>query len=272
MSYIHYEYKDVAVDVKYLLRVLLTGVNDAESAIIELKSMSGHSKWSTIKRQKAANDNARGKAFSKLVRGITIAAKAGGPDLASNYKLRIAVDNARAENMPKDTIDRAINKAKGSETLEEVTYEGFGPGGVGLLVHVATDNRNRTAQEVKSIFDRSGGSLGGPGSVSFNFEPKGYIEVKKLASPDNQILALIDLGVEELEETEEGIDVYIKAQELFNTKSKVEELGYKVLAADLVQKPKARISLEQKDKEKFFQLVASLESLEEVQNIFNNAA
>jgi len=235
--------------------------------------MSGHSKWSTIKRQKAVNDNARGQVFSKLSRAITIAVKTGGgPNPDSNYKLKMAIDAARAENMPKDTIDRAINKAAtGGEQMEEVMYEGFGPEGVGVLVQATTDNRNRTAQEIKSVFDKNGGTMGQPGSVSFNFEPKGFLLVEKTQNVDKQILSLIDLGVEEVEEGESGVEVYAAPQELFEVKRKLEEQGLKVLSAELIQRPRNKVPLDESRSEKLFRLLDALDSHEDVQKVFDNS-
>ena len=236
------------------------------------QSMSGHSKWATIKRQKAANDAVRGKTFSKLSRAITLAVKAGGGvDINTNYKLRVAVEAARAENMPRDTIERAINKAGGGGELEEITYEGFGPGGVGVLVQTATDNRNRTAQELKSVFERSGGSLGGPGSVSFNFEPKGFLLLKGSSDPSSQMLSIIDLGVEDVESTQEGIEVYTDASEFFKSKEKLENMGFSVSTAELIQKPKSLLPIGRVDQERFLEMFDSLQAHDDVQRIYDNA-
>lgn len=236
--------------------------------------MSGHSKWATIKRQKAANDNARGKVFSKFSKAITIAAKTGGgPNPDTNYKLRIAIDAAKAENMPKDTIDRAINKAaSGSEQMEEITYEGFAPGGVSIMVQTATDNKNRTAQEIKSIFDRNEGSFGQPGSVSFNFDPKGFLLIKKSDDVDTQTLELIDLGVDEVEDSADGLEVYTHSQDLFNIKSKAEEKGFTVLKAELIQKPKIAVPVEDPSKaKKLLNMLDAFEDQDDVQRVFDNA-
>lgn len=234
--------------------------------------MSGHSKWSTIKRAKAVNDNARGKVFSKLVRGITMAVKTGGPDPVSNYRLRVAIEAARAENMPKETIERAISRSEEGSALEEIVYEGFGPNGVGLLVYITTDNRNRTAQEIKNAFEKGGGSLGSPGSVSFNFESKGYLLVEKSVDISTQMLSLIDLGVEDMEEAGEGIEAYTNSHELFSVKEKVEKAGFKVLAAELIQKPKSQVPVDKKVEDKLLELISSLESHDDVQKVFDNAA
>src|SRR3989344_6041026 len=150
--------------------------------------MSGHSKWATIHRSKEVKDAKRGNLFAKMGRAISIAVKAGGgPDPSANFKLRVAIEKARAADMPKENIERAIAKASEGGALEEVTYEGFGPGGIGVIVEAATDNKNRTAQEIKNAFERGGGNLAGPGSVSFNFEQKGFLLVKKTDKPDEQM-------------------------------------------------------------------------------------
>lgn len=232
--------------------------------------MSGHSKWSTIKHQKAVNDAARGNLFSKLSRAITIAAK-GGPDPDMNFKLRVVIDKAKEANMPKDNIERAISKAQDSGDLEEISYEGFGPFGIAVIVEVATDNRNRTAQEIKNLFERGGGSLAGPGAVAFNFEPKGLLLVKKSGNVDEQILNLIDLGVEDVEETEDGIEAYVSPNSLSNMKEKVGDKGYKIVTAELIQKPKSYQKLVDPVQAK--KAVAFLEKLEEqddVQKVFAN--
>lgn len=235
--------------------------------------MSGHSKWATIKRQKAVNDNARGKVFSKFSRAITVAAKTGGPNPDTNYRLRIAIDAAKAENMPKDTIDRAVNKADtdGSQVIE-ATYEGFGTGGVAVIVQAATDNKNRTAQEIKNIFDKNGGSMGQQGSVSFNFDLKGFLLVAKDSDPDSQTLALIDLGIDEIEESDDGVEVYVAAQDLFDTKNKIEEKGYKVISAELLQKPKVKVPVDNASNAKrLLSMIESFEDLDDVQKVFDNA-
>lgn len=235
--------------------------------------MSGHSKWATIKRQKAANDKSRGQVFSKLSRAITIAAKTGGgtnPD--SNFKLRVAIDAAKSENMPKETIERAINKANGPDNVEEVTYEGFGPGGVGLIIQTATDNRNRTAQEIKGVLDRAGGSMGQPGAVSFSFDPKGYLLVGFKEPKDEQILSLIDLGADDVEEGHDGLEVYVAPGKLYEVKSEIEKSGYSVLQAELIQKPKVAITIEDEGSaKKLLSMLDALGEIEDVQRVFDNS-
>ena len=202
--------------------------------------MSGHSKWSTIKRQKQSRDLERGKLFSKLAKAISIAAKTGGShDTDANPKLRVAVETAKIANMPKDNIERAIQRgADAGENLEEITYEGFGPGGVAVIVEVATNNRNRTGQEIKNFFERGGGRLAGPNSVSFNFDSKGLLVLKKESGSEDQMLKLIDAGVEDLEETGDAIEVYVSPDKLSLMRDKISQLGFAILSYEFVLKPK----------------------------------
>ncbi|OGM30155.1 hypothetical protein A2630_02970 [Candidatus Woesebacteria bacterium RIFCSPHIGHO2_01_FULL_44_10] len=234
--------------------------------------MSGHSKWSTIKHKKAVTDAARGRLFSRLVKAIAIAVKTGGgADPDANPKLRVAMEAAKAANMPKVNIDRVITKASSEgENFEEVTYEGFGPGGFGVIVEAATDNRNRTGQEIKSIFEKRGGQLAGPGAVSYNFEPKGYLSIKRNENLDEQMLALIDLGVEDMEESEDGIDAYVSSSELFEVKNKVEAAGFNVNSAELIQKPKTFHKLEGERGAKAIEFLEALDELDDVQKVFEN--
>ena len=236
--------------------------------------MSGHSKWSTIKRQKAANDNARGKVFSKHSKAIQVAVKTGGGDsIESNYKLRVAVEAAKADNMPKDTIERAISKASSSaENIEEISYEGFGPGGVQVFIEAATDNRNRTSQEVKSILEKSGGSMGGPGSVAFNFEQKGELRLKKSKDFDEMTLEIIDFGVEDVEENGESLLAYTSATDLFDVKNKLEDKGYEVLESRLVRLPKTTVDVkENSGAAALMKMMGNFDDNEDVQNVYLNA-
>ncbi len=233
--------------------------------------MSGHSHWATTRRTKEVKDVARGKIFSRLGRAISIAAKSG-TDLESNAKLRVAVEAARAVNMPKSNIERAIEHgARRDVRLEEVTYEGFGPGGIGVIVEVATDNRNRTGQEIKNVFERAGGNMAGPGSVSFNFEQKGLIVVDKAPKTDEEILSLIDLGVEDVEEQEDALEVYVVPSEVGITREKIERLGYKVKSVELTRKPKNYFFLSDRETaKKSLALLESLEEHEDVLKVFTN--
>lgn len=234
--------------------------------------MSGHSKWSTIKRQKGVNDAKKGQLFSKLARAITLAAKQGGIDPTGNIRLRLAIEQARASNMPKENVERAIKSAqdKLAGGLEEVLYEGYGPGGVAVIVEVATDNRNRTAQEVKNIFERNGGSLGGPGSVSFQFQQKGLIVVEKGSDPQSTTLSLIDLGVPDLEEIEDGIEVYTPPSELASWREKIEEAGFKINSAELIYKPENLLEVTMDRATQVISFLESLDDDEDVQKVYTN--
>lgn len=235
--------------------------------------MSGHSKWSTIKHKKEATDAARGKLFSKLVKGISIAAKTGGgANPETNAKLRVAIEQAKNANMPKENIDRAVNKATSdAANLEEISYEGFGPFGISLIIETATDNRNRTVSEIKGILEKGGGALGGVGSVSFNFEPKGFIFVKNKKEKDEDTLELIDLGAEDIEASDEGIEVYVEPAELFNVKGKIEKAGFKVVSADLIKNPKTLKEIADEEKaKKAISFLNLLEEHDDVQKVFSN--
>ena len=235
--------------------------------------MSGHSHYATIKRQKSANDAAKGKVFSKYARAIQIAVKTGGsPDPNSNYKLRMTIEAARGENMPKENIERAISRAAGdSANIEEVTYEGFGPVGVSVIVEVATDNRNRTAQEMKNFFEKGGGSLAGPGAVSYNFEQKGIILTQKGENPENTMLTLIDAGAEDVEEVDDGFEVYVAPTHTAIVKEKLESMGIKVISAKLIMKPKNMQTVNTKEEaNKVLNWLEKLEEHEDVQKVFVN--
>jgi YebC/PmpR family DNA-binding regulatory protein len=234
--------------------------------------MSGHSHYATIKRKKEVSDAARGKVFSKHVRAIAVAIKVGGgPDPNINSRLRFAIEQAKADNMPKSNVDRALNKASEVGNLEEMTYEGYGPEGVGVVVTTATDKRNRTTQEIKNIFEKGGGSLSGPGAVSYNFEPKGFLVVKKTNDPDSQMLSLIDLGVEDVEETDDAIEVFVAPDETTNVKEELENNGFKVISFKLIQKPKTLVTISNPQKAKqLLKFLETLEDQEDVQDVFAN--
>lgn len=232
--------------------------------------MSGHSKWASIHRQKETQDAKRGMLFSKLSRAITIAAR-GGANPDTNFKLRLVIDKARASNMPKENIERAVSRAGGGEQVEEVTYEGYGPGGIAVIVEVATSNKNRTAQEMKNLFERGGGSMAGPGSVSFQFEQAGHLLVEKSGNTDEQILALIDAGASDVEESEDGIDVYVAPNETAQTRAKIEELEFTVKEMGLVMRPKNLVSITSSDTaKKTISFLESIQNHEDVQNVYAN--
>ncbi len=233
--------------------------------------MSGHSHFATIKRQKAANDAVKGNVFSKMARAIMIAAKSGAdPDM--NFRLRFEIDKARAVSMPKENIERAIAKATTeAANLEEITYEGFGPNGVGVLVEAATDNKNRTAQEMKNVFEKAGGSLAGPGAVSFNFEHKGFILVRKTDDPDSQMLKLIDLGVEDVTATDDGIEVYVTPEKLGDVRRAIEASGFEVIEAELQMIPINLVTVEDpEDHEKVMKFLEDLHDRDDVQKVYAN--
>lgn len=235
--------------------------------------MSGHSHYATIKHQKGLKDAQKGKVFSKLGRAISIAVKAGGgPDPEANYKLRMAIDTARASNMPKENIERAISKGVGGGvSLEEVSYEGFGPEGVAVIVEAATDNRNRTAQEIKNLFERGGGNLGGPGSVAFNFEHKGQIVVEKAENTEDQLLKLIDAGVDDVEESADGIDIYVAPDKLSEKNKVIKDMGFTIKSSELIQKPKMYTTLADPVKaQKVINFLDKFDENEDVQKVFAN--
>ena len=235
--------------------------------------MSGHSHYATIKRQKGLKDAAKGQMFSKLARTIQIAAKTGGSsDPESNYKLRMVIESARSANMPKDSIERAISKGAAEGVVyEEVTYEGYGPGGIAVLVEAATDNRNRTSQEIKNIFERGGGSMAGPGSVSYNFEPRGLMIVKKEVDKDKQMLTLIDLGAEEIEETEDELEVYTKPSELGKIRDKLKSVNYEVRSIQIIKKPKNYLLVSDKQlTQKVVNFLETLENHDDIDRVYSN--
>lgn len=232
--------------------------------------MSGHSKWSTIKRQKEGTDAKKSLAFSKFAKAISIAAKEGS-DPATNFKLRLIIERARAINMPKDNIERAISKAASAADVEETVYEGFGPGGIGVVVQAVTDNKNRTAQEMKNLFERGGGRLASLGSVAYGFEQVGQILVQKNDNPEEQMLSLIDVGGEDLEETNDGLEVYVKPQETAATRAKIEEAGFNVIRMELSMRPKNLVSISDPETaKKAINLLENLESHDDVQNVYSN--
>ncbi len=235
--------------------------------------MSGHSHFATIKRQKGLKDAAKGNIFGRLSKMISIAIKAGGsanPDM--NFKLRVAIDKARENNMPKDNIDRILKSAtEKMDSIEEITYEGFGPFGMAVIVETATDNKNRTAQEIKSLFEKGGGSMGGPNSVAYNFDPKGYLLVEKDSDAETQILSIMDLGVDDVEETDEGIEIYTHTEQLKEVSDKLKEKGFVTKRIELTMVPKNYISItDDAQIEKITKFIDSFENHDDVQKIYYN--
>lgn len=237
--------------------------------------MSGHSKWATIKRQKGAADAKRGQLFTKLSVAITIAAKDGLADPASNFKLRIAIDKARSANMPKDVIERAIQKAAGRETdtVEELVYEGFGPSGVSVVVETITDNKQRTFSEVKNIFDKNGGRLAGQGSVMYQFRRVGEITVKKNGKlPEDLLEIALESGADDIDDTEDMAFFYTDPMLLFEVKKSLEEKGLIVENAELVFKPLSPVVLSEEAQKQVFNFMEKLEDLADVHKTATNLA
>lgn len=242
--------------------------------------MSGHSKWSTIKRQKGAADIKRGQTFTKVANSIIIAVKLGGSsDPDSNPRLRMAMDEAKKVNMPKENVQRAIDRGLGrlaGQSLEEVVYEGFGPGKVAFMVEGVTDNKLRTLQEIKNLFERSGGSLTGQGSVAYMFERKGEIKVLGAGKgKEEMMLELIDLGADDVEDFEEnGIQkylVYVKGSELYTMSNKITQVGFEVEHQELVLKPSTLIQItDQESVKKVLDFAEKLEELDDVQKVYAN--
>lgn len=232
--------------------------------------MSGHSHFATIKRQKAANDAVKGNLFSKMARSIMIAAKAGAdPDM--NFRLRFEIDKARAASMPKENIERAIAKATSeSSNLEEITYEGFGPGGFSVIVETATDNKNRTAQEMKNNFEKNGGNMAGKGSVAFNFEKKGFMLIKKSENFEDQMLKIIDLGVEDVQDSEAGIEVFVQPEAFGDIRKKIIEAGFELQEIELQMKPLNFVKLTGNDIDKAVKFIENIEAMDDVSKVFTN--
>ena len=239
--------------------------------------MSGHSKWATIKRKKGAADARRGQLFTKLAREIQVAAREGGGDPEGNFRLRLAVQKARTENMPLDNIQRAIARGAGTGAdgahFEEVMYEGYGPNGVAFLVQTLTDNRNRTVSEVRSIFTKAGGSLGESGSVAWMFEPRGlvFIEPKSGDDPDELSLAAIDAGAEDVTTEEDGqLEVVTAFQDLKQVQDQLSLQGMQIANVETTMVPKTTMTLEGKGVEQIVRLIEKLEELDDVQTVYTN--
>ncbi|MFA6534221.1 MAG: YebC/PmpR family DNA-binding transcriptional regulator [Patescibacteria group bacterium] len=239
--------------------------------------MSGHSKWATTKRAKGVTDAKRANLFTKLARNITLAAKDGG-DPAMNFKLRIAVDKAKEGNMPKDNIDRAIKRGTGAgdgTILEELTYEGFGPGGSAFIVEVVTDNHNRAAAEIKHLFNNHGGSLGSANSVSWMFHKMGGIKAVKPASQpqEDAELAVIDAGADDLEWLDEAtVWVYTKPTELQKVKEALETKNFTITDSELGYKPKETLPVPDTLRPAMEKMYDALDEAEDVQNFWSNMA
>ena len=236
--------------------------------------MSGHSKWSQIKRQKGANDVKRGAVFTKMGREIAVAARAGGGDPDGNFRLRLAIERARAINMPLDTIKRAVEKATGGgegEQFEEIMYEGYGPGGVAILVEAATDNKNRTAADIRSILTKAGGSLAAPGSVAWQFEQRGLILLGPNQGDAEQLeLAAIDAGADDVDSSGDQVEVYTKPTDLESVRRVLEKAGIKIESAELSMTAKNSIELDVGKARQALRLIDLLEDHDDVQRVTAN--
>lgn len=234
--------------------------------------MAGHSKFKNIMHRKGAQDKKRSKVFSKLSKEITVAAKMGTPNPDMNPRLRTAIAAARAQNMPKDNIERAIKKSQSDgENYEEVRYEGFGTGGIGVIVEALTDNRNRTAGDVRATFSKHGGNLGETGSVSFMFDRVGEIQFKAdVASSDDMFEAALEAGADDCDSTEDGHTLYCDADTLHDVAKTLEEKFGEPLSARIVWKPQNSIEIDDEKGEKLFKMLEALEDSDDVQNVYAN--
>ena len=238
--------------------------------------MSGHSKWATIKRKKAANDAKRSNQFAKLLRAVEVAAKEGGGDPAANMTLASAVEKAKASSVPNENIDRAIKRGAGGEAgearYEEITYEGYAPGGIALFVEALTENRNRTAQDVRHAFTRNGGNLGETGSTAWMFARKGVIVVEKDAAPDEEHLfeLALEAGAEDLNDSESSWEVVTDPTALATVRDALRAGGIELFSAELTMLPQSTIPVDGGEARKVLQLIEGLEDLEDVQSVYAN--
>ena len=236
--------------------------------------MSGHSKWSTIKRKKGAADAKRGKIFTKIIKEIIIAARSGGGDMNANPRLRTAVLAAKAENMPRDNIDRAIKKGTGElegVNYEEFTYEGYGPGGVAMLLEVLTDNKNRTVADVRHIFSKQNGNLGEAGCVSWVFEKKGLISFDKTGVDEDRLIEVaLDAGALDVKDTGKEFDVTTPPGTFEEVKKKLETTGFKSTYGEVTMVPQTTVRLSGKEAEQMLRLMEGLEDSDDVQKVYAN--
>jgi YebC/PmpR family DNA-binding regulatory protein len=236
--------------------------------------VSGHSKWASIKHKKKATDAKRGQLFTKLGRAIQVAAREGGGDPAGNAALATAVEKARQASMPKDNIERAIAKGSGAgadaDAFESVTYEGYGPGGVAILVEALTDNRNRTSSDVRSAFNKSGGNMGEPGSVAWIFEKKGEIVVDSERYSEDDLFPAIDAGADDIDLDADVYEVVTSPEAFIAVKKALEEAGVELEAADLSMRPTTQVQVDEKQVGQLVRLIDTLEDLDDVQAVHAN--
>lgn len=236
--------------------------------------MSGHSKWASIKHKKGAKDAKRGKLFSKLVKEITVAARQGGGDLDSNPRLRTVVQTARDANMPADNISRAIKKGTGElpgVTYEEAVYEGYGPGGVAILIRVLTDNRNRSTAEIRNIFDKRGGSLAGPGSVAYLFEKKGFLTVVREGVDEEELFALaLEAGAEDFKTEDDLFEIYTLPSDFEAVRTALSEKEISINLAEITDLPTNEVPVSAEVAKKVLGLLNALEEHDDIQNVYSN--
>jgi YebC/PmpR family DNA-binding regulatory protein len=237
--------------------------------------MSGHSKWSTIKHKKGAADAKRGKVFTRIIKEMTVAARMGGGDPAANPRLRAAVAEAKANNMPKDNVERAIKRGTGElegVSYEEITYEGYGPGGVALMVEVMTDNSNRTTPEIRHMLEKNGGNMGTPGSVRFQFERKGYFSVDKKAADEDKLMEIaLEAGADDLlSDNPEAFEIYTAPESFEQVRQALEKNKIPTLEAKLGQIPRNPVKLDENKAKQMIRLMESLDDHDDVQNVWSN--
>jgi len=237
--------------------------------------MSGHSKWSTIKHKKAAADAKRGKIFTKLIKEITVAAKMGGGDPASNPRLRGAIQAAKSENLPKDRVERAIQKGTGElegVSYEEITYEGYGPGGAAVLVESLTDNKNRAVADIRHIFSKCAGNLGETGCVSWMFQKKGYIVIEKKAVDEEKLMeTALDAGAEDIRDEDDNFEVITLPGDFEKVKSAIAAAGIPSVVAEVTMLPQSTTSLVGKEAEQMVRMMEMLDDCDDVQKVYTNA-
>jgi len=239
--------------------------------------MSGHSKWSTIKRKKGAIDAKRGKVFTKIARELQVAARAGGPDPESNIRLRLVLDKAKAANMPKDNIERAIARGAGtdkSQDLEEITYEGYAPNGVAVMVEVMTNNRNRSVAEIRHAFTKAGGNMASTGAVAWQFDRQGQITIKTDGMDEDDVfLVAVDAGAEDVDfGDDDTAEIITAASDLAAVRDSLTEAGITVDEAELILSPQTEIELSVQDAMKVMNLIENLDDLDDVQKVYSNLA
>ncbi len=236
--------------------------------------MAGHSKWANIKHRKARQDAKRGKIYTKLIRELTVAAKAGGGDPNDNPRLRLALDKANSENMPKDTINRAIERGTGAGeagNLEEITYEGYGPGGVAILVETMTDNRNRTVSDVRHAFSKFGGNLGTDGSVSYLFKKLGIVQVDKNFTEEELMEIVIDIGADDLSEEGDFFEIITDSNSFNDVVDAIKEKKIKYSNAELTLRAETLVKLDNEMSEKVLNIMEFMDDLDDVQEVHTNA-